>query len=175
MLDYSTYELYYNHSTIRRAVDKIVELFGNIFRIDFKGLKTYFNTPKEFFEEGGYTEFEILTAIHIIIDESIKITNKYGYASYLKEHNNVLFLVDSLSVIADSFLADYYTMYPTVKEFISYENIIEPLYVKTFPSIVKLIDTISSLEDVRKIMIRLPTDVHEFFSRSIYTSKKEKN
>lgn len=152
-LDYSTFQLYYAHPNVRKIIDDIVLLFRDNFRMDLGSIIEHFTE---------YSAFELVTALRTIINESIQITNKYGYPSYIQEENNIFFLVDSLSVVG-RFSSDYYTQFPHVKKPLTFSQVVQPLYIKSLPEIVKRIDSAKNLEDIRKIMIRLPKQVHEYF------------
>lgn len=167
-LDYSTFDLYYNEDIIKEIIDIIIQFFRTTFSENLETVKIHIKS-----KNNNYNNFEILTALHKIIDGNIKITNQYGFSSYLKEHNNVLFLIDSLSVISDSFLIDYYTKYPSIKEFISYEKMLNIYSSNNLLPIIKLIENISTLEDVRNIMNRLPIEVQEFFIEASISSRKK--
>jgi hypothetical protein len=75
---------------------------------------------------------------------------------------NIFFLVDSLSVIGSS-MSDYYTEYPNIKKQISFDQIIEPIYINSLPEIINQSSRAEVLEDIRKVMVRLPIEVQEYF------------
>lgn len=162
-LDYSTFQLYYAHPNIRKIINSLKNLFRDTFRLD---LESIIDSNEE------YSGFELITALRTMINESIPITNKYGYTSYLKEQNNIYFIVNNLSVVG-TLLSDYYTEYPHIMNPIVFSKVVQPLYVGSFPNIVKQINTASTLQDVRKIMIRLPKQVHEFFIESSLLARKK--
>ena len=156
-LDYSTFYLQYDQQNIQNIIDKIILMFRNNFRLDLNTIID--NLP-------AFKEFEIISALRILINESKKIINKYGFSSYLKEESNIFFLVDSLSVIGAS-STDYYTQYPNVKKPITFDEVIEPIYINSLPKIVDLASKATSIKDIRKVMIRLPIEVREFFIEGI--------
>ena len=152
-LDYSTFQVYYGSSNVKQIIKEILQLFRKKFRIDLNTIIDYF--PQ-------YSGFELVTALHTMINESTQIINKYGFTSYMKEENNIFFLVDSLSVTG-TFASEYYTQFPSVKKTITFSNVIKPLYFKSLPSIIQLVHEAQTLNDIRKIMSRLPIEVYEFF------------
>ena len=152
-LDVSTFQLKYDSSNIENIVDKLILLFRENFRLD---LDTIISNFKE------YSDFEIISALRILINESRQIINKYGFPSYVKEDMNIFFLVDSLSVIGSS-MSDYYTEYPNIKKQISFDQIIEPIYINSLPEIINQSSRAEVLEDIRKVMVRLPIEVQEYF------------
>ena len=153
-LDYSTFYLQYDDQNIENIIDKIILMFRNNFRLDLNTIID--NLPT-------FKEFEIISALRVLINDSKKITNKYGFSSYLKEENNIFFLVDSLSSVIGASSSEYYTQYPHVKEPITFDDLIEPIYINSLPEIVHLASKATSIKDIRKVMIRLPIEVREFF------------
>lgn len=163
-LDYSTYELLYSSDTINEIIQEVMIIFRDNFRMTLESMIDYFP---------NYTAFEITSALRKMITNSVQIINKYGFPSYLKEENNIFFLVDSLSIVGN-FYADYYTKYPTVKEKVTFSGIVKPLYFASLPKLVKNITNARTLEDVRKIMVQLPIQVHEYFIEAGILAQKNK-
>ena len=162
-LDYSTYQIYYSHPNVRKIMNELVLLFRDNFRMDLHSITNHF--PE-------YSGFELITALRTIINESVQITNKYGFPSYIKEENNIFFLVDSLSV-SGRFSSDYYTEFPHVKKPTTFANVVQPLYYKSLPEIVSESYRVSNIEDVRKMMIRLPLEVQEIFIEGSISAIKQ--
>jgi hypothetical protein len=152
-LDLSTFHLKYDSSNIENIIDKLILLFRENFRLDLDSIISHFNE---------YSNFDIISALRILINESRQIINKYGFPSYVKEDMNIFFLVDSLSVIGSS-VSDYYTEHPNIKKQISFDQIIEPIYINSLPEIINQSSRAEVLEDIRKVMVRLPIEVQEYF------------
>lgn len=152
-LDLSTFQLKYDSSNIENIIDKLILLFRENFRLDLDSIISHFNE---------YSDFDIISALRVLINESRQIINKYGFPSYVKEDMNIFFLVDSLSVIGSS-VSDYYTEYPNIKKQISFDEIIEPIYINSLPDIINQSSRAEALEDIRKVMVRLPIQVQEYF------------
>lgn len=58
-----------------------------------------------------YTILEIITVLSKIINENLKITNKYGFHSYLREDQNLYYLTNTLINLKDRQLV-YYSEFP---------------------------------------------------------------
>lgn len=153
-LDYSSFYTQYDEPNINIIIDDIFDLFSKNFKID---LDTLINV---YFKD--FSSFEVLSALRVIINESRPIINKYGFVSYLKENNNIFFLSDSLSTSS----TEYYTENPHTKPQTSFDKVIQELYIESIPSIINLIKESKNLEDVRKIMMRLPNKIQEQFIES---------
>jgi len=150
-LDYSSFYAQYDVSNNKIIIDDIIDLFRKNFKIDFDTL-----TNVHFKD---FSSFEVLSALRLIINESRPIINKYGFVSYLKENNNIFFLSDSLSASS----TEYYTENFHAKTQTSFDEVINTLYIESIPSIINLIKESKNLEDVRKIMVRLPNKIQEQF------------
>lgn len=162
-LDHSTYQLYYAQSSIREIIDQLVLLFRDNFRLDLASLIDYFP---------NYSSFELISALRTMIIESIQVINKYGFPSYVKEENNIFFLVDSLSV-SGKFSSDYYTEYPHIKKPTTFVKVVKPLYYNSLPKIIKESCNANTQEDIRKTMTRLPLDIQEFYLESSILARKK--
>lgn len=162
-IDYSTYQLYYNSTVVEEISSELVNIFRNNFSMDLESLKEYFYQ---------YTEFELLTALRTMINESTTITNKYGFSSYIKEEKNVFFLVNSLSV-SGLVSSDYYSEFPTITRQTTFNQTLGPLYVKSLPSIIEELFSVTSKKELNQIIRRLPVDVNEILIESSILARVE--
>jgi len=149
--DYSTFQLYYNNNNIEAIIKDITDIFKTTFRIDFDSLKE---------ELSEYTTFEILSALRKMINESTPIDNMYGLVSYIKEENNIYFLIDNLSVVG-ILSSEYYTQYPHVKTPYNFSRIIKPIYLESLPKAVEEVFESENMSDLRKALNKLPDEIHE--------------
>ena len=154
VLDYSSFYNQYDQLNIKIIINRIIELFRKIFKIDIDTLTSVYCQD--------FSNFEVLSALRVIINESRPIINKYGFVSYLKENNNIFFLSDNLSTSS----TEYYTEHPHTKLETSFEQIIQQLYTESIPDIINLIKEAKVLEDIRKIVVRLPNKIQEQFIES---------
>jgi len=161
-LDYSTYQLWYSSEVHKQIIDTIVDMYKTIFSMDL--LSIYATFPSN-------TEFEVLTALNIMINKSIPITNKYGYISYLRENSNIYFLIDTLSIKA-RVTSEYYTEYPVIKEIDIFNDIIRPIYYETLPNTIEELCKITTQEQLRNYLLRLPKDVIQILLEACITSKE---
>jgi hypothetical protein len=117
---YSEFKQIHKKSPVKRIAEAIEEIFGTHFAADFNTLQ---------FHLIEFTEFEIITALREMINMKTKITNRYGFPSYLKEENNLYFLVDSL-LVSGTFYLEYYTRVPVIPDMESFQSIIVPNIVR---------------------------------------------
>ena len=157
-LDYSTYQLYYSSFDIENISKELSLMFRNNFKISLQNIIDNFSEK--------YTDFKILTSLKNIINENKIIYNKYGFKSYLREDNNIFFLVDSLSVNNNYFL-EYYTSNPLVSTNETFSNVINSLYVDYIPYIINKIFHTKNEEDIKNMIIKLPSNIQELLIENI--------
>jgi superfamily II DNA or RNA helicase len=163
-LDLSTYQLYYNQDRLANITKQIIEIFRITFSIDLVSLKKFLD---------DYTDFEIITSLRRIINNSIVILNMYGFPSYLKEDKDIYFLIENLS-LKGKFSSDYYTEFPHINLDNSFYNIITPIYYDFLPTIVNKLFSSTDLDEIRKLMSKLPTEIHEYIiEQSLLANKKK--
>ena len=167
-LDLSTYNLYYSNNVCKNIIKEL----ENMFRINFI---ISLHDIKEKFEDNSL--FEIITSLKTIINESYTINNRYGITSYLKEENNIYFLVDSL-ISNSNFLSEYYTRMPTVNDGDSFNNVLDNIVIKILPRLIKRLTTTKTEDKSRNILLQFPIESQEtFIEGSIIAEDKniEKN
>jgi hypothetical protein len=150
---YNDYMSIYSRSEVKDIMIGISRIFLTHFRKSFSYIKSKF--PDN-------TEYEILTALKNIIDESIIIKNKYGFTSYLKEDNNIYFLVNSLSVENNSF-SNYYSRIPNIINDDTFLDILTDVQIKNLPVRIKTICKNSKKETFSKLIKTIPDEVQEMF------------
>lgn len=162
-LDYSTYQLYYASSHIKEIIERLVYLFRDRFRADLSTIIDYF--PE-------YTAFELVTALRTIINESRIITNKYGFPAYLKEENNIFFLVDSLSVIGN-YYSEYYTKNPNIKQAMPFIKIVNDMYIQSLPDIINKVFVVRNTKELQELIVKVPPAVQEILIESSLLARKK--
>jgi hypothetical protein len=163
-LDVSTYHLYYNQDNINILIQKILELFKVNFSNNFSTINTTFNST--------YSSFDILSALKKITNENIELQNKYGYSSYLKEQNNIYFLIDNLSD-TENYFNQYYCKYPFTKQYNSnFINIYNNILIQSLPNIIlKIFNNINSVNDLRIFLDFIPIGIQEIIYENCLISK----
>jgi hypothetical protein len=155
-LDLSSFYYYYNTSHIESIKNQIIHLFRTYFRMNLDDIK---DKLKEF------SMFEIISALRELINDNKKIINKYGLPSYLKEDNNIFFLVNSLSEV-HSESSNIYVKYPNIQVSTDFNHVIEPLYNESIYKIIEMISNVTSIKELRKLIIRVPITIREYFLES---------
>jgi hypothetical protein len=131
---------------------EIINLYNKYyFQIDI-------NTFFEYFSD--FTKFEIINALRNIINDSIVIFNKYGFPSYLKEDNNIYFLVDNLS-IENNYYSEYYTKNPIINIKTSFSTIVDDIYILSAPKIIRELFKMSFIEEMKELINKLPVSINE--------------
>lgn len=118
-LNTRSYNMYYSENEVFEIIDKIIRIFMNIFYIKTEDL---FNILED------HERFLVLKALLKMISEKMTIQNKYGFTSYLKEDNDILFLDDDASS-SQKFITAYYVENPLIKEKLNLRQYTETLNV----------------------------------------------
>lgn len=169
-LDYSTYQLYYADKKTVSLIDEVKRMFKTVFIMGFEEIQEDLSSQS--------TEFELLTSLYTIISHNVPITNKYGFISYLREENDLYFLVDSLSVVGLSSMA-YYTKYPEVKSRLDFSQIQQKYFMTVaIPRVIREICRSSQRNPIAHIK-RLPINFQEMFIENalnlqVYQDRKTK-
>lgn len=123
-LDYSTYSLFYSDDRVKAMRDSVIQLFNNYFFLELDLVKQLLDASAE--ED---TQI-LLRAIDSIIESRVLIRNRYGFACYLKEQGNVLFLDSSISPKANYPEATYIEN-PLITEKTSMDSFVEILELES--------------------------------------------
>jgi superfamily II DNA or RNA helicase len=150
-IDNSTYQLYYSQ------MDDLVQEIKTIYRLNFILSFEYLSNTQEL---NNYTDFELISSLNYMINNNIEITNKYGISSYLRESNNIYFLVDNLTISGDVSLS-YYTKYPILREDISQDEMMEPIYISLIPNVINKIFESKTVEDLPYYFNKLSNEINE--------------
>lgn len=87
-------------------VIKIQELFKTHFQMKYESIQVILQ----------FTNYELLSVLDYIISHHIKIINKYGFTCFLREHNDMYYLVNSNY---DNITSSYYVEYIATNQIIS--------------------------------------------------------
>lgn len=148
MVNYSNLN---NISSIQRLIYDIQLLFKDKFKI-------HIDIIMDNFPENDI--FEIITALKIMIDENITINNKYGFDCYLREQNDLYYLVNGLSVESNSF-SDYYVKNPHIKSEISFIDILSDIQLSSSSDIIEKICSANDDKEIIKYIKMLSIDIQE--------------
>ena len=134
---------------------KIFEIIENIFKEKFEyNLEDIYNFTHSF------QTFEILSCLDYIIRNNIKLTNKFGFQSYLRESHNIYFLVDNLMTEADQF-SGYYSSNITVFNGLPFREAVKKLDVEKVPEIFLAICNCEDEEEFKRLINSISIDYQE--------------
>ena len=159
--DLSTYNLYYIDKVRDEIIEKIKLIFKDVFTIELTDIQ---NILPE------YTLFEIITALKTVINESYIIKNKYGFTSYIRENNNIYFLIDSLSAKSNIF-SEYYIKYPCIKLETDFSDMLQQLTRKSFPTILNTLIDIDNVKNFEELFFSLNIEIQEIFLEAAILAK----
>ena len=158
---YKDYVKLYSKSTISKIIIEIKHMFKTSFRI---GINTILNNFKQ------NTKFEVITALKNMIDENIIIKNKYGLSSYLRENNNIYFLVDNLSISDDSF-SDYYTKTPNIVTGKTFDETLFDIQLEVMPSFISKLCKVTKKSYFNKLIRAVPEEIQELLIEAAVFAK----
>jgi superfamily II DNA or RNA helicase len=160
-LNYSTYQLYYNQKDIYSIINNIINMFKKTFKLNYKEIVRKLSQ---------YTDFEVLSSLYKIINENIEIINKFGFICYLREEDNIYFLIDNLSVKSNIY-SSYYTENINIKKNESFSEIIQDIYInKFYPEIINKICKINDETELKKLIKKIPLKYQEILLENSLTS-----
>jgi hypothetical protein len=155
-LDYSTSQLYY----AKKEIDDIIVIVTDLFRSEF--VLSLVAIQEQLPE---HTDFNVISALQVMINESHVIINRYGLPSYLREENDIYYLIDSLSVIG-GLTSEYYTRNPSVATSDTFGDVAQKMYIKSLPDIIQRIAHSTTMEEMRLGMSRLPLQLQQSYLES---------
>lgn len=163
-LDYSTFQLYYSKNDIVNITRKLENLFMTHFSLHLDKIIDYFPM---------YSGFELMSALRLIINKNTVIMNKYGFPTYLKEENNLYFLIDKLSDIS-SYFSLYYTKSPVILTNKTFSELVNEQWLANLPTIIKKLQ-VADQPEFEMYIKRLPIEIQEtYIEASILAKSKDK-
>jgi superfamily II DNA or RNA helicase len=153
-LDNSTYHLYYSEKDIEKIIDIIVLLFRTNFALNFTEITNDVKLKQ-------HTMLNILNALEYIISHNVRIYNKYGFVSYIREENNIYFLTDDITT-QNNLFSVYYTHTPNVKASSKlFKDILHDVEAQSYSAVVEKIFEVEHEEELLYLVNRLSEDVRE--------------
>jgi len=159
-LDLSTYQIYYNGVAKIRIINKLLELFREKFQISLQEMVKIFSED---------SLFNILTTTRLMINENYGIVNKYGFKCFLREQNNIYFLVDNL-FLKNDYMSVEYTENIIINDS---KNILTNMYSNALPKLVKKFFKMDDKEKLQKILTSFPMNVQELLLENAYISFRD--
>jgi superfamily II DNA or RNA helicase len=135
--DTTNYNLYFAEAEIINIKETIKNMYRINFSYELQQILSQFS-PQSF--------MITLRALKELIDESVPIKNKYGFNCYLRENNNLYFLVDNITY-PNNFNITYYVEHPATKELFNFSIILEQTKIKYLDN---SLDFLSHLEKPTK-------------------------
>ena len=170
-LDNSTYQLYYSEKEIDEITTKIINLFRTNFALNFEEITNLL-------KKENHTTFNILSALERIIFHNLRIYNRYGFVSYLREDNDIYFLSDSVAS-KNSIFSEYYTQFPNVKATGKiFSEILSDMESKNYVLVIEKIFEIENEGELLYLINRLSDESKEMLLEGCilaHSLKKEKN
>lgn len=167
IIDYSTYNLYYNSNMIKSLKIGINEIYKNKFNQNLENLRIVKEKMND--DNGKNDLFITLLTLNEIINFPLYITDKYGFKSYLKERDNNYFLVNGITNEADKYL-DFYSKNPINKICKNFMDILDNLQIEKIVEIIP--EIIKHPNNTENILKNISLDVQEIFLEICFLMKK---
>jgi hypothetical protein len=145
-LDKTTYNLFYANDKIKDLIIRITGIFRKEFILPFDFLKRKLKVPDD-------EEILLLRAIDILINGRLTIRNRFGFACYLKEDENYIFIDNSMNPLSKK-VNNTYVATPLITD------------RSSFSSLIKILQLTKDKEVVERYCI-----TEEGFEELSYTSK----
>ena len=163
-LNYTDYVQTYSRTSVRAIQIAVEDMFRTHFRIGWENIID--DLPE-------YSEFEIKTALKNLIDGSVVIKNRYGFNSYLREHKNIFFLVDSLSVGSDPF-SEYYARVPNLVNTNTFTEDLLEVQKKLLPKYIETLCKATTQVVFNRMIKSVPVDVQEAMIEQAIVVERER-
>jgi hypothetical protein len=153
-IDHSSFNNYYSEEEVEQIIQEVKKRYRTVFSLTLTELY------KIFYQ---YEQFVVVKALKKIVDQSISIINQFGFKSYLREHNDVYFLMDSMEKPTSS-LAAYYTSNPAIKSIIPFSEYANEVQLNKSGDFLDYIYKASQSGDFQEVLSywnRLPFSVKE--------------
>jgi hypothetical protein len=162
-LDYSTYQLYYSQDEIDDIVKSLELLYHTKFTLHLTDITKHLDK---------YRSYNILSSLRHIINKNIPIRNKYGFSNYLKEENDIYFLIDNISDV-NTYLSSYYTEFPNLSSGITFDELVTELYNSNIPNVIKMICNVDN-NTFKRLITKLPIDIQEYYIESVILARQRR-
>lgn len=166
--DFSSFNFFYSEEEEVQIISRLKQMYRTTISLTLTELQANLK---------DYHPFVVLKTLKRVIDQSEPIYNMYGFKTYLREHNDTYFLVDSMEKPSSS-LAAFYTSAPAVKGETDLNTYIESLQ---YDQAGALLDTIyqeskeGKFANVLPILSRLPLVVRESLLESVVDANEAKS
>lgn len=160
--DFETFLEIYTRTPVKKISVKIEEMFRTNFKLSYNDIAKEFKN----------TEFEIISALNLIIHENITILNCYGFKCFLREDRNYYFLVVNLHIKSDMF-SDYYSKNVFIDNETKFSIILESLYNSSLPKMISYLCSLEESEFIEQLKT-LPINIQQMFIENAIIAKKQK-
>jgi hypothetical protein len=152
-----TYNLFYAEQEIKTITDTVVKLFG------IQSSWSFYDLASEMPKSIGGNSLVLARALGSIISNNIPITNRLGFVNYLREENNVYFLVDDPAGTILHTLA-WYSSNPTPRLSGSSGDVAAVIAKENFAEIIESLQrTADDKEKTMRKIKMLPADLQSIF------------
>jgi superfamily II DNA or RNA helicase len=146
--DFSTYNLFYSGENVKNIVGVVRRMFG---------LKFSYTLDEILRACRDYTEFNVFEALSTMVYQNIEIFNRYGFSCYLREDNDIYFIVESLAA-RNKYFPSNYSKNLIVLDGASYETAFNNICIEGIGS---------NPGEIKRYMKALPDFLKHAFARDV--------
>jgi len=163
----SRFEKVYGQSPGDKLAVKLRELFRVKFAYSYEELKQALTTDEYL------TDFQVLSVLDDFITSNAIIVNKYGFNCFLREDNDVYFLVTSLTPKPDA-LQGYYTAHPTAVDVLSFADRVNTLFYRkdTLNHLTTMMSQAENDDTFLRVVRMLPVFIQEYMIEFAVLAKR---
>lgn len=166
-VDLSTYQLYYFSDG--DIINGIRNLFSNYFSLRLETIQDLLSVDY----------FQLVKTLYTLIYNNVPIVNKYGVRCYLREHDNIYYIVDNIILANNHSEMNIYTEQPFYTKSKTLSEVIQERgYIHNLQNIRNISES-KSEEDVKKYLLNLPLNIQEIFLETAleikYIQRRETN
>lgn len=165
-IDDSSYNLFFYQEEKLKVIEIIRNIFSTFFSLEFVVLKEKINNllKKEI------TEKLLMIILQEIIEQNVSIINFYGFMNFLRESNNIYYLVEKIGV-NNNFFSSYYTENINLTPKKSFLDVVKEKQIVNQKELLHFVNNSTNFELIQNLLSKFSFDVQESFLEKIILKK----
>lgn len=156
-IDTSSFNLFFSSELKKKIIEETRKIFKNIFSIEFQDL---LNKLQQIFLPDILDPKILIITLQEIIQNYIIIINNYGFPNFLRESNDIYFLVEHINMFND-FSSSYYSENLNLKRKIDFYSLIKEKQKSKLKNIKDDIFKLNNIDKIKNILNKLSFSIKE--------------